>query len=145
MKQGFNAYKWLGLTGTFAELIILAEALSLELTTIQQIATLSQGTGQVVGCFLGFAVSLIVLYSISPYFMGTYGATVYNLSLLTASFYGLVFDVVIFQQADYDWLYFVGFGLITVGIVVYNVPGDKKPLGQDAYQELQVSTVDSLG
>jgi hypothetical protein len=85
------------------------------------------------------------MYSISPFFMGTYGATVYNLSLLTASFYGLVFDILIFDRADYDWLYFVGFGLITLGIVVYNVPAEKKPIEHDAYKELQVNTGDSIG
>lgn len=144
MKDGLHPYKWLSLIGSFGSVIVLIESLSLELPVIQQITTAGQGKVYLVGCIVGFSVSLLVLYSVAPYFFEVYGATVYNLSMLTTSLYGLAFEVLLLHQVEYDWLYFVGFGLVLIGIGLYNVPQprhSKDEFEDDTSVALQVNLV----
>lgn len=121
MNQDLHPFKWLSMMGAFAGVIVLIEALCLEIPMIQEISSIAQSKDYSVCCLMGFAVCLFGLYSIAPYYLKAYGATVYNLSLLTTSLYGLVFEVLFLHQTTFDWLYLVGFCFVLVGIVLYNI------------------------
>mmetsp|Transcript_8969 Transcript_8969/g.17311 ORF Transcript_8969/g.17311 Transcript_8969/m.17311 type:complete len:312 (+) Transcript_8969:242-1177(+) len=117
MKAGLHPFKWLSLIGSFAAVIMLIESMSLELSDIKRLVLPEE-----FGCIFGFAGCLLSLYSIAPYYFEAYGATVYNLSMLTTSLYALIFQVLFIGVYSTDWLYFVGIGFVIIGIVVYNLP-----------------------
>lgn len=51
--------------------------------------------------------------------MKRYTATMYNLSYLTSMVYGLVFGIILFNES-FSVLYFVGFGFVIAGSLIYN-------------------------
>ncbi len=72
-----------------------------------------------VGLLLGFAGCLFLLYSLVPLLLKQSSATVMNLSLLTSDVYSLLFGLFLFHL-KFSWLYFLAFGLVVAGLIVYN-------------------------
>ncbi|CAG9324363.1 unnamed protein product [Blepharisma stoltei] len=101
-------------------LITLTQSLIMEYDYITSIDSISQ-----VGCYAGFAICLASMYSISPYYFVKYGATMYNLSLLTSLLYGVIFGVLLFHEGM-SWFYIISFTLVLCGIVIYNKPKAKE-------------------
>lgn len=85
------------------------------------------------------APAMFILYTVAPLLYRMASSAYYNLSLLSADFYGLLFGlflyvrplppspplymnadvVVVGQHYKPYWLYFVAFAVILVGLVVY--------------------------
>lgn len=76
-------------------------------------------------CYVAFGVTILLIYSSTPYYFEKFGATLFNLSLLTAMVYGLIFGMLLFGQ-QMSWLYIIGYILVIIGIVLYNVPKPSK-------------------
>ena len=68
---------------------------------------------------------MLLAYSFIPSYIKKYGATMFNLSLLAAIFYSLVFGIFLFSL-KFFWLYILGFVLIIVGLIIYNKPYKEK-------------------
>ncbi|KAI9504861.1 hypothetical protein GGI25_004199 [Coemansia spiralis] len=77
-------------------------------------------TKEVVGYTLGFDLVMFVLYTLVPLLFRLSSATVYNLSILTSDFYGLIFAKYMFHERITP-IYAGAFVLIVVGLVVYHV------------------------
>ena len=75
--------------------------------------------------FFIFAMLMLLDYAFIPGYFKKYGATMFNLSLLTTTFYSLVFEILLFSM-EFSWLYILGFILIIVGLVIYNKPYKKE-------------------
>ena len=56
------------------------------------------------GLFSGFGVSLFLFYSVAPWVIRMSSAVVFNLSLLTADFYSLIFGIFLFDYNVSDIL-----------------------------------------
>lgn len=114
---------YLATLGFSGMVITLVQSLSMELNSIQSIDSISQ-----ISCYAGFAISLAGMYSISPYYFAKYGATLYNLSLLTSLLFGVCFGVLLFDEGM-SWLYIISFTLVMLGILIYNKPqnAENKP------------------
>ncbi|KAL2754013.1 hypothetical protein ACRALDRAFT_1062979 [Sodiomyces alcalophilus JCM 7366] len=93
-------------------------------------------TGPVVGYLVGFTLCLSLFYSVVPLVLRLASAAFYNISLLTANFWGVIIGIHVFGYAVH-FLYPVAFVLILVGLVVYFLAGgvlgeSKKPwLGEN--------------
>ena len=90
-------------------------------------------TGEEFLCMLAFGVSIVVCYSIEPYFLKRFGATFFNLSLIPSSLYSLFFEI-FYLQHNLEILYLVGFCLVMIGITIYNIPHNQEE--RKLYSEL---------
>ncbi|OWM79095.1 hypothetical protein CDL15_Pgr003266 [Punica granatum] len=72
--------------------------------------------------FAGFAVSIFVFYSVTEFVLRMSGAALFNLSLLTSDMWAVVIRIFFYRQ-EVDWLYYLAFSIVIIGLVVYSVTG----------------------
>ncbi|KAG6513226.1 hypothetical protein ZIOFF_023538 [Zingiber officinale] len=70
--------------------------------------------------FGGFAAATFLFYTVVPFVMKMSGATLFNLSLLTSDMWAVAIRV-FFYHDQVDWLYFLAFGLVAIGLIIYSV------------------------
>eukprot|EP00051_Salpingoeca_urceolata_P015637 m.204098 g.204098 ORF g.204098 m.204098 type:complete len:157 (+) comp18461_c1_seq3:109-579(+) len=87
----------------------------------------------------GYTACLFALYSLVPFLLQRSSATMLNLSLLTSDVYSLLFGLFLFHY-KFSGLYFVGFAMVLIGLVVYNRGAPEVASRQPAPPE-QTSTV----
>ncbi|XP_020081778.1 uncharacterized solute carrier family 35 member C320.08-like [Ananas comosus] len=71
------------------------------------------------------------------------GATLFNLSLLTSDMWAVLIRIFFYRQ-QVDWLYFLAFGVVAIGLIIYSVneagiEGAKDDEGEEAavqYEQL---------
>ncbi|MBA0625133.1 hypothetical protein Godav_010370 [Gossypium davidsonii] len=101
---------------------------------------------QILG-FAGYTFSSFMFYTITPFVLKLSGATMFNLSLLTSDMWAVVVRILFYRQ-QVDWLYFVAFGVVVIGLVTYSttekVPATVVEDGSQSveYQELNAESRD---
>ncbi|KAM7278881.1 hypothetical protein ACFE04_006015 [Oxalis oulophora] len=82
--------------------------------------------------FFGFALAMFLFYSFVPFLLKINGSTMLNLSLLTSDMWAVLIRIfayhgrfVIMMLINVDWMYFVSFAAVTIGLIVYS-GGDKE-------------------
>lgn len=88
-------------------------------------------TGPVGGYLVGYTLALSIFYSLVPLMLRMGSAAVFDISLLTANFWGVIIGIRVFGYIIH-FLYPVAFVLIILGLVVYFLAGSilgdsKKP------------------
>ncbi|GAQ84254.1 hypothetical protein KFL_001820070 [Klebsormidium nitens] len=80
--------------------------------------------------FGGFSVALFAFYSLVPFMLQMSGSALFNLSLLTSDMWAVAVRALVFRQ-PVDWLYFVAFFAVSIGLVLYTRGEDEeKETGQ---------------
>ncbi|KAK3007808.1 hypothetical protein RJ639_015200, partial [Escallonia herrerae] len=74
--------------------------------------------------FTGFAAAMFLFYSSVPILLKMSGSTMLNLSLLTSDMWAVLIRIFAYHE-KVDWMYFVAFAAVAVGLVVYS-GGDKE-------------------
>ncbi|XP_027928774.1 solute carrier family 35 member F1-like [Vigna unguiculata] len=69
--------------------------------------------------FVGFAVAMFMFYSLVPVLLKINGSTMLNLSLLTSDMWAVLIRIFAYHE-KVDWMYFVAFGAVTLGLVIYS-------------------------
>jgi drug/metabolite transporter (DMT)-like permease len=115
VKQGIAPYELLAYLSLFAAPITVIEGLFLELKAIQRIHTYEQ-----IAILVLFACSYSAFYILMPHYIKAYGATLFNMSLITGIIYTLLFAVVVYN-AQVKWLYLAGFIVTLTGLILYNL------------------------
>ncbi|XP_021895556.1 solute carrier family 35 member F1-like isoform X2 [Carica papaya] len=69
--------------------------------------------------FFGFAVAMFLFYSFVPVLLQINGATMLNLSLLTSDMWAVLIRIFAYHE-KVDWMYFVAFAAVAVGLVIYS-------------------------
>lgn len=69
--------------------------------------------------FVGFAVAMFLFYSFVPILLKRTGATMLNLALLTSDMWAVLIRIFVYHQ-KVDWIYFVAFAAVAVGLLVYS-------------------------
>ncbi|XP_057754535.1 uncharacterized protein LOC130973866 [Arachis stenosperma] len=69
--------------------------------------------------FIGFAVAMFMFYSLVPVLLKRNGSTMLNLSLLTSDMWSVVIRIFAYHE-KVDWMYFVAFGAVVVGLIIYS-------------------------
>jgi solute carrier family 35 protein F1/2 len=73
----------------------------------------------VVGGYLtGYTLILSLFYTLAPIMFRLASAAFFNISLLTANFWGVIIGIQVFHQTVH-WMYPIAFVLIVVGLAVY--------------------------
>ncbi|KAL9247103.1 hypothetical protein vseg_020568 [Gypsophila vaccaria] len=73
--------------------------------------------------FVGFAIAMFLFYSLVPVLLKTSGSTMLNLSLLTSDMWAVLIRIFAYHE-KVDWLYFLAFAAVAIGLVIYSW-GDK--------------------
>ncbi|XP_028759827.1 solute carrier family 35 member F1-like [Neltuma alba] len=73
--------------------------------------------------FVGFALAMFLFYSLVPVLLKINGSTMLNLSLLTSDMWSVLIRIFAYHE-KVDWMYFVAFGAVTIGLIIYS-GGDK--------------------
>lgn len=85
--------------------------------------------GQVAGYLVGYTLALTIFYSLAPLVLRMGSAAFFDISLLTANFWGTIIGIRVFGYIVH-WMYPIAFVLIIVGLVTYflagSVLGDSK-------------------
>ncbi|KAK1319820.1 hypothetical protein QJS10_CPB04g01847 [Acorus calamus] len=69
--------------------------------------------------FIGYALALFIFYSSVPILLKISGSTMLNLSLLTSDMWAVLIRIFAYKE-KVDWLYFLAFGAVSIGLVVYS-------------------------
>ncbi|KAI7739015.1 hypothetical protein M8C21_030548, partial [Ambrosia artemisiifolia] len=70
--------------------------------------------------YAGFAAAMFLFYSGVPVLLKISGSTMLNLSLLTSDMWSVLIRIFVYHE-KVDWMYFVAFAAVAVGLVVYSV------------------------
>ncbi|KAK8548329.1 hypothetical protein V6N13_054867 [Hibiscus sabdariffa] len=73
--------------------------------------------------FFGFSLAMFLFYSFVPVLLKMTGSTMLNLSLLTSDMWAVVIRIFAYHE-KVDWMYFLAFFAVTVGLIIYS-GGDK--------------------
>ncbi|CAD5172177.1 unnamed protein product [Musa acuminata subsp. malaccensis] len=82
-------------------------------------------TAGVVLPFLGYVLAMFLFYSTVPIILKICGATLLNLSLLTSDMWAVLIRIFAYHQ-KVDWMYFIAFAGVAVGLVIYSMYISKK-------------------
>ncbi|KAH7663925.1 Solute carrier family 35 member SLC35F1/F2/F6 protein [Dioscorea alata] len=69
--------------------------------------------------FLGYAIAMFLFYSTVPFVLKLSGSTMLNLSLLTSDMWAVLIRTFAYHE-KVDWMYFIAFGLVGFGLVIYS-------------------------
>ncbi|XP_038705339.1 solute carrier family 35 member F1-like isoform X2 [Tripterygium wilfordii] len=69
--------------------------------------------------FFGFAGAMFLFYSLVPLLLKSNGSTMLNLSLLTSDMWAVVIRIFAYHE-KVDWMYFVAFAAVAIGLVIYS-------------------------
>ncbi|KAK1271513.1 hypothetical protein QJS04_geneDACA014149 [Acorus gramineus] len=69
--------------------------------------------------FIGYALALFIFYSTVPVLLKISGSTMLNLSLLTSDMWAVLIRIFAYKE-KVDWMYFVAFGAVSIGLIVYS-------------------------
>ncbi|KAF3083554.1 hypothetical protein TWF569_001681 [Orbilia oligospora] len=86
--------------------------------------------GKVAGYLVGYNLVLFIFYTVTPVLFRLSSAAFFNISLLTANFWGLIIGIRVFGYKVH-YLYPVAFVLIMVGLIVYYIM-DASGIGDDS-------------
>ncbi|XP_022979831.1 solute carrier family 35 member F1-like [Cucurbita maxima] len=70
--------------------------------------------------FVGFSVAMFLFYSLVPVLLQINGAAMLNLSLMTSDMWAVVIRIFAYHE-KVDWIYFVAFVAVVIGLVLYSV------------------------
>ncbi|KPM36330.1 hypothetical protein AK830_g10234 [Neonectria ditissima] len=95
--------------------------------------------GDVIGWLIGYTLCLCLFYSLAPFILRMGSAAFFDISLLTANFWGVIIGIRVFGLKIH-FLYPIAFVLIIVGLIVYFLAGSmlgdsKKPWLGDNQEE----------
>ncbi|KAJ1394495.1 Solute carrier family 35 member SLC35F1/F2/F6 [Sesbania bispinosa] len=101
--------------GVYGFLVTIVEISVIELKTLESV----KWSADIVLAFVGYALSTFTFYTIAPFVLKLSGATMFNLSLLTSDMWAVVFRVFLYHQ-KVDWLYFLSFAIVVIGLIIYS-------------------------
>ncbi|KAK7030723.1 DUF914 domain membrane protein [Favolaschia claudopus] len=107
-------YEVVGQLGMFGVLICGIQAAGLEHEGMKT----ATWNGATIGLLIAYTAALFILYTVAPLLYRMASSAYYNLSLLSADWYGLIFGLGLYHYSPY-WLYFVAFALVLVGLITY--------------------------
>ncbi|KAI8016571.1 Solute carrier family 35 member F1 [Camellia lanceoleosa] len=107
--------EYVSMIGLFGSLITICEIAIVERTTLESV----KWSIEIILAFAGYALASFMCSSLVPFVLKMNGATMLNLSILTTSMWAVVIRVFFYHQ-QVDWLYYLSFAIVVVGIVVYS-------------------------
>ena len=110
-----SCLEMLGMLGFWGTLLSSSQSL------ISESVDISQVTWEVFGYWSCFTLSMVSFYGLLSFFLSRWDASLFNLSILTASVYSAIIESIVtrYFQLGY-WLYGLGFFLTLAGCAMYH-------------------------
>lgn len=118
--------EFLGFLGCFGFVIAFVQCMFVDLPSMRK----ANFSPKVIGGISGFVVCLFLMYTNTTSFLQHGDAVLFNLSLLTSDVYAVVFTY-FFSGYLVNWLYFVAFALVIVGLIIYHSQPAPLHIGRD--------------
>lgn len=118
--------EFLGFLGCFGFTIAIVQCMFVDLPRMQN----ANFSPKVIGAISGFVVCLFLMYTNTTSFLQHGDAVLFNLSLLTSDVYAVIFTY-FFSGYLVSWLYFIAFGLVIVGLIIYHSQPAPLHIGRD--------------
>ncbi|GAY33178.1 hypothetical protein CUMW_006030 [Citrus unshiu] len=100
------------------EVVCMIGVYGLSMLELKSLELVKWSTDIILG-FVGYAVSCFMFYTLATFVLKLGGAAMFNLSLLTADIWAVVFRFFFYQQ-QVDWLYFLAFAIVVFGLIIYS-------------------------
>ncbi|EFJ38677.1 hypothetical protein SELMODRAFT_402782 [Selaginella moellendorffii] len=110
--------------------VVLGDFLVIGASMLYAISNVSE-----IGPFVGFALAQFSFYLLVPILLQGSGSAMFNLSLLTSDMWAVAIRALAYHEVV-DWLYFVAFGTVAIGLSLYSYFGEPRPKKQQAAAEL---------
>ncbi|KAL8255506.1 hypothetical protein R6Q59_030573 [Mikania micrantha] len=88
--------------------------------------------------YAGFAAAMFLFYSGVPLLLKISGSTMLNLSLLTSDMWSVLIRIFVYHE-KVDWMYYVAFAAVAVGLIVYTAFDKEVNEQNDDTDELEKS------
>ncbi|GLJ21625.1 hypothetical protein SUGI_0402500 [Cryptomeria japonica] len=85
--------------------------------------------------FIGYAVALFCFYVLVPILLKISGAALLNLSLLTSDMWAVLIRIFAYNQ-KVDWMYFLAFGVVAVGLLIYTSRGEEDTVHEQPKEDV---------
>uniref|UniRef100_A0A2K6VW95 EamA domain-containing protein n=1 Tax=Onchocerca volvulus TaxID=6282 RepID=A0A2K6VW95_ONCVO len=108
--------EYLGMVGLFGSIISGIQLAALEHHELASV----NWSGTIIVFYLIFIASMFLFYSMVSVVVEKSSALMFNLSILTADFYTLIFGIFMFNYQFHE-LYFVSFDLVIIGSLIYSI------------------------
>uniref|UniRef100_A0A452Z7W2 Solute carrier family 35 member F1 n=1 Tax=Aegilops tauschii subsp. strangulata TaxID=200361 RepID=A0A452Z7W2_AEGTS len=102
--------------GLFQLLVSIIQIFIFERKTLEAIAW----SPTMISSFAGYAIAIFTFSSITPFVLKMSGSTLFNLSLLTSDMWAVAIRLLFYQQ-QINWLYYVAFSVVAIGLIVYSL------------------------
>ncbi|PSS01376.1 Solute carrier family 35 member like [Actinidia chinensis var. chinensis] len=127
MKDRVEVVAMIGLFGT---LVSVCQIAILERKNLESVTW----SAEIILTFAGYAVSSFMFYTLVPFVLKMSGATMFNLSILTSDMWAVVIRIFFYRQ-QVDWLYYVSFAIVVVGLVIYSKTEKKDSVAEPAIED----------
>ncbi|OEL18213.1 Solute carrier family 35 member F1 [Dichanthelium oligosanthes] len=102
--------------GLFGLLVSIVQILIFERKSLEAVTW----SPTMISLFAGFSVAIFIFYTITPFVLKMSGATLFNLSLLTSDMWAVAIRVLFYRQ-QINWLYYLAFTIVAIGLVIYSL------------------------
>ncbi|GAU88601.1 hypothetical protein RvY_01271 [Ramazzottius varieornatus] len=133
----YSRLEYLSLLGIFGSVVNGIQLVALEKNELGNINWIDW---EISLYFVLFAMFLFALYSLVPYLMRKAGATIFNLSILSADFYALVVGLTLFRY-EFHYMYFIGFILVVSGLIIYSIQSPRIHLSNEVMLDPASSSI----
>eukprot|EP01018_Ginkgo_biloba_P032554 Gb_22149 [translate_table: standard] len=90
--------------------------------------------------FVGFAVALFCFYTLVPILLKISGSAMLNLSLLTSDMWAVVIRIFAYHE-KVDWMYFLSFGAVAVGLIIYSSITDEPTVAYKPKEDAEPNNI----
>ncbi|XP_027767630.1 solute carrier family 35 member F2-like isoform X3 [Solanum pennellii] len=101
--------------GLFGLLVTIIEIPIFERKSVKSV----KWSAELIVAFCGYAAASFIFYTLVPFLLKMSGSTLFNLSLLTSDVWAVVIRTFFYKQ-KVEWLFFVAFGLVVTGLLIYS-------------------------
>ncbi|KAL9675255.1 hypothetical protein QQ045_003456 [Rhodiola kirilowii] len=108
----------LAMLGLFGALVSICEICIFEIKSLKSIAW----STEIIVAACGYTLASFLFYIFVPLVMQLSGAALFNLSILTSDMWAVIFRIFFYHQ-KVDWLYYLAFATVAVGLVIYSKTG----------------------
>lgn len=109
-----NRVEVITMLGLFGTLVTVCEIAIIERKSLESV----EWSAKIILAFAGYALASFCFYSLAPFVLKMGGATLFNLSILTSDMWAVVIRIFIYHQ-KVDWLYFISFTMVVIGLIIY--------------------------
>jgi len=113
--------EYLGFMGGFGIIVSFFQFMIVDFIHVEN----THFTAEIIGATIGFIGCLFLMYFSTSSYLQESDAILFNLSLLTSDVYAVIFTY-FFYGYLVNWLYFLAFGLVIIGLCIYH--SEKPPI-----------------